>query len=689
MSANYLTTSFIICLLLYIAGSLSSLATYFKPKISNFLSNIFSLAAGSLLSISMIHKLFTADTHVISFNIDNNIPFINLNFKIDNLAAFFLLLIGIVTSIVSIYSFSYMKRFFTIKNVGVFGVFYNLFILSMVMLAASNNILLFLVFWELMSLLSYFLVIYEHERDEVQKAGKTYIIMTYTGTAFITAAFLLIVYFTGSFEFSAVTSSLIPKTYSNLIYIFLLLGFGTKAGIIPMHIWLPYAYTEAPSNVAAIMSAVMKKMSIYGLLRIVFFILHENAMWWGVLTLIIGTVSAVFGIAYSVASTTNIKRLLSYSSIENMGIIFCGIGIMLIARASGNSFLLSLSLTAVLLHTLNHALFKSLLFMGAGAVHYGTGTRNMEKLGGLIKKMPLTAVFIFIGCLAVSAVPPFNGFASEYIIFQSIINSIISFVPSGQFPMVILFVIVAAFLAITGALVVFTYVQLFGISFLGMPRSTEAQNAIEPEKPMLAALAAGALLCIVPGVGLKQIIKLIDNVSVDLIDIKLLSTDWSLSKFLHYPVENGSLSVSFSSLSIMLLVFIAVVSLLAAVFRKRTLVQKYNTWDCGYTKLNPRMQYSAIGFSKSVRIIFRGLFKPNRDLVITEGAGPYFIKKASYTLSTEKVIEKYLYKPFILALINFSRKARYKIQTGSIHAYLMYFFCVLILMLLYYSFLAS
>ncbi len=689
MSANYLTTSFIICLLLYIAGSLSSLATYFKPKISNFLSNIFSLAAGSLLSISMIHKLFTADTHVISFNIDNNIPFINFNFKIDNLAAFFLLLIGIVTSIVSIYSFSYMKRFFTIKNVGVFGVFYNLFILSMVMLAASNNILLFLVFWELMSLLSYFLVIYEHERDEVQKAGKTYIIMTYTGTAFITAAFLLIVYFTGSFEFSAVTSSLIPKTYSNLIYIFLLLGFGTKAGIIPMHIWLPYAYTEAPSNVAAIMSAVMKKMSIYGLLRIVFFILHENAMWWGVLTLIIGTVSAVFGIAYSVASTTNIKRLLSYSSIENMGIIFCGIGIMLIARASGNSFLLSLSLTAVLLHTLNHALFKSLLFMGAGAVHYGTGTRNMEKLGGLIKKMPLTAVFIFIGCLAVSAVPPFNGFASEYIIFQSIINSIISFVPSGQFPMVILFVIVAAFLAITGALVVFTYVQLFGISFLGMPRSTEAQNAREPEKPMLAALAAATLLCIVPGVGLKQVIKLIDNVSVDLIDIKLLSTDWSLSKFLHYPVENGSLSVSFSGLSIMLLVFIAVVSLLAAVFRKRTLVQKYNTWDCGYTKLNPRMQYSAIGFSKSVRIIFRGLFKPNRDLVITEGAGPYFIKKASYTLSTEKVIEKYLYKPFILALINFSRKARYKIQTGSIHAYLMYFFCVLILMLLYYSFLAS
>lgn len=689
MTTDYLTTSFIICILLYLGGSISSLATCFKPKMSNFLSNTFSLAAGSLLTISMTYKLFTANAQTISFNINNNLPFVSFKFRIDNLSAFFLVLIGIVTSIVSIYSYTYMKRFFRIKNVGVFGAFYNLFILSMLLLATSNNIILFLVFWELMSLISYFLVIYEHEKEEVQKAGRTYIIMTYTGTAFITAAFLLTAYFTKSFELSAVSSALIPKSYSNLIYIFLLLGFGTKAGIIPMHIWLPYAYTEAPSNVAAIMSAVMKKMSIYGLLRMIFFILPENAMWWGSLTLVIGTVSAVFGIAYSVASTINIKRLLSYSSIENMGIIFCGMGIMLISRASGNTFLLSLSLTAVLLHTLNHALFKSLLFMGAGAVRYSTGTRNMERLGGLIKKMPLAAVFIFIGCLAVSAVPPLNGFASEYIIFQAIINSIVWFIPSGQFSMVLLFVIVAAFLAITGALVVFSYVKLFGISFLGLPRSTEAENACEPEKPMLAALAMSALLCFVPGVGLTYIIKLIDNVSVDLINLKLLSTNWSLSNFLHYPIDNGNVSVSFDMLSVLLVVLGVMVTVAVIGLRKRTEVQKYNTWDCGFNKLNSKMQYSAVGFSKSVRIIFRGLFKPNRDLVITEGSGPYFIKKAHYSLSTEKVIEKYLYKPFILALVNFSRKARYKIQTGSIHAYLMYFFCVLVLMLLYYSFIAK
>ncbi len=688
MSANYLTVSFIICIVMYFTGAVSSLLTYTRPRISNMLSNIFAAISGAVLSISMVFKLLSENEHIINVNLHNNIPFMSFKFRIDNLSAFFLLLIGIITLIVSIYSITYMKRFFNIKNVGVFGAFYNLFILSMVMLATSNNILLFLVFWELMSLLSYFLVIYEHEKEAVQKAGKTYIIMTYAGTAFITAAFLLIANFTGSFEFSAVTSSLIPSNYANLIYLFLLLGFGTKAGIIPMHIWLPYAYTEAPGNVAAIMSAVMKKMSVYGLLRVIFFILPDNAMWWGVLTLIVGTISAVFGIAYSVASTINIKRLLSYSSIENMGIIFCGMGIMLIAKASGNTFLLSLALTAVLLHTLNHALFKSLLFMGAGAVHYSTGTRNMERLGGLIKKMPLAAVFIFIGCLAISAVPPFNGFASEFIVFQSVINSIIWFLPSGQYSMVILFVIVTAFLAITGALVAYSYVKFFGITFLGMPRSTEAESAVEPGKPMLFALGAAALLCAVPGIFLKNVIKLIDNVSVELVKVKLLSTDWSISKFLHYPLDNSGMNISFGLLAVIILIFSALVFIFVLVMRKRTSVQKYNTWDCGFTKLNPKMQYSAIGFSKSVRIIFRGLFKPNRELVVTEGSGPYFIKKANYSLSTEKVIEKYLYKPFILALVNFSRKTRFKIQTGSIHTYLMYFFSVLILMLLYYCFIA-
>jgi hydrogenase-4 component B len=558
----------------------------------------------------------------------------------------------------------------------------------MILLVASSNLILFLVFWELMSLISYFLVNYEHEKKETQKAGKIYIIMTYTGTAFITAAFVLIAYWTKSFDLSIISSSPIPSNYANIIYVLLLIGFGTKAGLIPMHVWMPYAYTVAPSNIAAIMAGAMKKLSIYGLLRIIFYVLPKNDMWWGVLTLMVGAISAIFGIAYAVASTRNIKKLLSYSSIENMGLIFCGFGMVLIARTTDNTFLLSLALTATLLHTLNHAVFKSLLFMGAGAIEHCAHTKNMEKLGGLIKKMPIVSVFIFIGCLTISAVPPFSGFISEYIIFQTIINSIIWFAPLGKFSLIILFMIVAATLAMVGALVAFCFVKLYGITFLGMPRSSDAENVKEPGKPMLVALGISASICLIIGIFPKYTIGLIDNVNIGLINLKLLSTNWSLTNFMHYPLGNNNLNISVSLLSVVILVLACIVALIVISMRKRTAVQRYNTWDCGYTKLNPKIQYSATGFSKSIRIILRGLFQPNRDLVITEGCGPYHIKKGTYTISAEKVIEKYLYMPFIKVIINFSRKIRFKIQTGSIHTYLLYFFITLILMLLYYSFMA-
>lgn len=686
MTAKHLILYLIICIVLYLIGAVSSLLTYSSPKLSNRLSNKCALVSSGFLSIVMVYKLFFLKDISLTVDFNTNIPFLSLNFNIDNLAAFFILIISIISCVVSLFSYTYMSQYFFIRNVSVFGCFYNLFILSMILLVASSNLLLFLVFWELMSLLSYFLVIYEHEKKDVQKAGSIYIIMTHIGTAFITAAFILIAAFAHSFDLSVISTVSIPGNYANIIYIFLLIGFGTKAGIIPLHVWMPLAYNVAPSNVTALMSGVMKKMSIYGLLRILFEVLPHKTMWWGGLTLAIGAITAIFGIAYSVASTTNIKRLLAFSSIENMGIIFCGLGMLLISRASDNQFLLSLTLTATLLHTLNHAVFKSLLFMSAGAIKFTAHTRNMEKLGGLIKKMPIASVFIFIGCLAISAVPPFNGFISEYIIFQAIINSIIWFANSGKFALVIMFMIVASVLALAGALVAFCFVKLYGISFLGMPRSGDAENVKEPGKPMLFALGIMATFCLALGIFPKYTIGLIDTVSKESINLQLLKTDWSLTSFLHYPVEKNNLSISMGLIMVMLLIFTGLIALIVMAIRKRTTTQKYNTWDCGFTKLNPKMQYSSTGFSKSLRIIFRGLFKPNRDLVITEGHGPYHIKAGNYTISTEKVIEKYLYMPIVTAIINFSRKMRFKIQTGSIHTYLLYFFSILILMLLYYSF---
>ncbi|AEY66196.1 hydrogenase 4 subunit B [Clostridium sp. BNL1100] len=688
MSSNQIAVFFIVSVILYITGALTSLASFSSSKWSNRLSNTFALLASSLITFLMIYKLIYSRDVSININFNTNIPFLTIKFNIDNLSAFFIMIISIIALIVSLFSYTYMSHYFSKKNIFIFGCLYNLFIVSMVLLVSSSNLLLFLVFWELMSLVSFFLVIFEHEKEDVQKAGRIYIIMTYTGTACITAAFVLIAAYTGSFNFTSINLQSIPQGAANIIFLLLLIGFGTKAGIIPVHIWLPYAHPVAPSNISALMSGVMIKMAVYGLIRFIFNILPVGDLWWGVVVLCTGIASALIGITYSIASTTNIKRLLAYSSIENMGIILAGLGIMLIARASGNYFLLSLSLMATLLHTLNHAVFKSLLFMGAGAVQYSAHTKNMEKLGGLIKKMPIASVFIFIGCLSISAVPPFNGFISEYMIFRTIISSISHFAPSQSFLLVVVLMVAAAALALTGALVAFCFVKFFGISFLGMPRSKEAENAREPGKPMLVALASAAVLCLLLGIFPNYAIRLLDSVGSQLIDIEMLATDWSLLSPRYYPVDNNSLSISTGLIAILLVVLGALLLLVIMALRKRTSVERYNTWDCGFTKLNSKMQYSATGFSKSLRIIFRGLFKPTRDLEITEGIAPYHIKAGIYTTSTVKFFEKYLYQPVVRTIIYFSRKIRFTVQTGSIHAYLMYFFGIMVLMLLYYSFTA-
>lgn len=689
MATGHIMLLYTIGILLLFCGSIFSLILYSNPVLSNRISNLLSTAACSILSITSFYKILFLKDINLDLGFESNIPFFALNFKLDNLAAFFVLVISLTGVIVSIYSFDYMSHYFYRRNIAILGLLYNLFILSMILLVLSNNLLLFLVFWELMSLISYFLVIFDHDKEETQKAGRIYIIMTHIGTAFIIAAFSLIAYYGGSFNISEITSNAIPSKAASLIFVFLLIGFGTKAGLIPMHIWLPEAHPVAPSNISALMSGVMIKMAVYGILRIVFDILQQNSLWWGVITLIIGFISAILGIAYAVVSTVNIKRLLAYSSIENMGIIFSAIGLALIAKSNNNLFLLSLSFTVVLLHTLNHSVFKSLLFMGAGAIHSATHTKNIEKLGGLIKKMPYCALFIFIGCLAISAVPPFNGFLSEYMIFQTLINGIIYFTALGKLWMVIILIIAAATLALTGALVAYCFVKLFGIAFLGLPRTASAENAAKPGKSIAAALGGSAVLCMILGISPKYVIGFIDNVSMEFIGKGLLSTDWSLKSFINYPASGSSLSISVISLTLLVLILALAVAGIVILIRKKTAITRYGTWDCGFESLTPKMQYTGTGFAKPVRIILRGIFRPSRELVISEGAEPYFIKKGHYKVATEKIFEKYFYAPIVKSVINFSRKMRFSIQTGSIHTYLMYFFIAIIMMLLYYAFLSA
>jgi formate hydrogenlyase subunit 3/multisubunit Na+/H+ antiporter MnhD subunit len=595
------------------------------------------------------------------------------------LSSFFLLALSILSLAVSVYSIGYVSHYYGKRNVGVFNFIYNIFILSMIFVIISGNVIGFLISWELMSLVSYFLVVFESELSENRRAGTLYLIMTHIGTAFLTIAFMLAHKYTGSFVIGANTAA-IPGNVQNIIFILLLIGFGTKAGIIPFHIWLPYAHPAAPSNISALMSGIMIKTAVYGIIRFAFIPFTEKPLWWGALILAAGAVSAVLGVAYAYMEH-NIKRLLAYSSIENIGIILMGIGISFMAYSKGNSVLCGLSFAASLLHLLNHTIFKGALFMGAGAVHYATHTKDMEELGGLMKKMPMTGIFFLIASLSVSAIPPFNGFVSEWLTYQSLFMSLNM---DGPAISLIAMLSVAA-LAMAGAIAAASFVKLIGIAFLGKPRSTRAEEAVEVPGAMKLGQGLLAALCIVFGIFPTLALNLIHKVSLELIGSSIAGKMQGDAFLIYYPLNIEGNSVSPFAALVSVAVIAAGAFIIVKFAGRNTKQRKYGTWDCGFVGLKPRMQYSATGFSKPLRIVLRAIYLPGREIKTEEGSSPYYHKSIKYIVSTKSIFERYLYLPVIQFFSRFSRRTRFFIQTGSIHAYLIYMLITVIALLAYYS----
>lgn len=664
----------------YIIGATISLVLCKRHPLANALSNAIAIVA-SLSGIVFALCKFLYYTHnTVRFSLSTSISLFSVDFYIDNLSAFFVLMISSLSLIVSIYSISYMKHYFYVRNIGYFGFLYNLFIASMLMVVTSGQLFFFLVVWEIMSLVSYFLVTYENEKHESYKAGKIYIIMTHIGTMFIMAAFVLIYVYTRTAKFDLINIATLPAAVKNVTFIFLLIGFGTKAGVIPLHIWLPYAHPAAPSNVSALMSGIMIKTAIYGIIRFVIVILGAPTEWWGGVILIAGASSTILGVAYALMEN-NIKRLLAYSSIENIGIILIGIGIAAISKANGQNLIAAFALSAAMLHALNHSVFKGLLFMGAGSIHYSTGTKDMEKLGGLIKKMPYTAVFFLAGALSISAIPPLNGFIGEWITYQSLF---LSLAHTGNL-VKILTILTVALLAMAGALAAYCFVKLFGIAFLAMPRTTHASEAKEVPKTMRTAMGISAMFCLLIGIFPWMIIKMIDLVNVELLKTSVCSGITGFSSVLLFPLSVKNVSLSPVVIGVSIISICIILVLVNALVGKKSKVRIYGTWDCGYVQLNSRMQYTATGFSKPIRIVLRAIFRPQRELQVEEGSSPYFYKNAKYVVSTQSIIEKYFYKPMIKKLFNFARRMRLIIQTGSVHTYLIYIFIVIIAMFIYYA----
>ncbi len=669
-------TLFWVSIILYAAAAIFSLALMKNPKVCTLVSNGLCILASVFGIATSIIDIAIEKIHTDLYVFQSAIPYLSVDIRLDRLSSFFLLCLSVLVLCVSIYAIGYVSHYFGKRNVGVLHFLYAAFILSMIFVMTSGNAVFFFVAWEAMALLSYFLVIYESEKEENVNAGRLYIIMTHIGTAFLLIAFMIMFSYTRSFDMFG-SSAAIPAFAKNIMFVLFLLGFGTKAGVVPVHIWLPYAHPAAPSHVSALMSGIMIKTAVYGLLRFVFSYLGVQNTWWGVAILVLGIVSALMGVAYAFVEK-NIKRLLAYSSIENIGIIFIGLGIAFIAKAQGNSLVCGLALAASLFHCLNHTLFKGSLFLGAGSVHFASGTKNMEELGGLIKRMPVTAVLFLCGALSISAIVPFNGFISEWLTYQSLFANILP----GHALINILTILSVAVLAMAGALAAASFIKLFGISFLGLPRSERASNAVEVPGVMNVGMGILVTLCLAVGLFPMAVLQMLDRVLTGFAGISILpqlKNGW-LTAFSPLSISGNAVSPAVIA-GVFAGVILAALVLIRIIGGKRR-ERKVGTWDCGFESLNARTQYSATGFSKPVKIALKILFRPSR-VVKTEGDLVYHPESIQYLVGIEPIFERYLYDPISKLARSISHKIKYSVQTGSIHAYLIYILLTVLILMFY------
>ena len=595
----------------------------------------------------------------------------------DPLSLFFLFVIFIISLPSAVYSFGYLKGEYTPAKITLAWFLLFAFVLSMALVVTVSNVFIFLVFWEIMSLVSYFLVVFDTRHEKSIQAGMIYIVMTHIGTAFLIAAFLVMYKYANSFDFFAIKNACqaMPLQTKNIVFLLLLIGFGTKAGIVPLHIWLPYAHPQAPSHISSVMSGVMIKTAIYGIIRFVIVMLGVNSSWWGILILVLAVISCLVGVIYALMEH-DIKRLLAYHSVENIGIILLGVGLAMFFIRMNMPYLAVFSLMAGLYHLINHAIFKGLLFLCAGSVYKATGTRDIEKLGGLIKKMPQTSAYFLLGAMAISALPPLNGFVSEWLTLQAFFLGAFNVTGGAK----LFFGICASLLALTSGLAAACFVKAFGITFLGQPRSHYAKDAKEVTLSMKAGMFFLSVLIIIFGLAAVKIMKLLAKVAGGAIGLDTGAMSFSINNFILSPQAGKDIYLSTPLLLLMLILLGAAGFCIYMLFgRKRVVI--YRTWDCGYYKLDSRNEYTATAFSKPFRIAFSFFLMPyRRTQKIRESF--YHIKSFAYETHTTLVFKKYIYDPAIALVFRLAGSMK-RIQPGSIHLYLGYIFITLLLLIIF------
>ncbi len=634
------------------------------------------IACAALGAVATVVGVAGALGRVWTLRVDWIVPLGGLALSMDPLAGFFLALVGATSVPASVYAIGYRAG----RPAGL--VAYAVFLASMCVVPLAANVMTFAVAWELMALASYFLVLEGGRATSAEearaslRAGWVYAVMAHAGLACLLAGMLLLASRAGGFAFADWRAAApgLPAGVRGAAFVLLALGFAGKAGVIPLHVWLPLAHPAAPSHVSALMSGVMIKLGVYGLMRASLDWLGPGPAWWGVVILVAGTVSALIGVLYALVDH-DLKRLLAFHSIENIGIILIGLGAALLFRQAGLHPLAVLGLLAALYHTANHAAFKALLFLCAGAVVHATGTRNMEELGGLVKRMPWTAACFLVGAIAISGLPPLNGFVSEWLTFQALLQNVR--IPQAALNLV--FTLGIAGLALTAGLAMACFVKAFGITFLALPRGEAAAGAHEATPTMRAAMVALALACFALGIGPTVVAPALASVAASVLGVP---DTVALGDWLTLSVSGEFASLSTATVAGALAGGLLAPPVLLALLGASRRTRRYETWGCGRILTTARMEYTATAFSSPFKRVFDFFYRPVKRLDIDFHPGSrFFVQRIRYENPTRSIFEDWLYRPALATLRIGSRRVR-AIQSGSANLYLAYILIALLLMLI-------
>ena len=652
--------------LLVLAPAAIALASY---KRGSAIVYVASLILTSTLCVVALRNLLFLSHLAWTVTLPVGLPWLGAHFRLDPLASFFLVVVNFGGAAANLFALGYARHE---EAPGRVLPFFPAYLASMNIVVLADDAFSFLVAWEFMSLTSWALVVAHHREAENVRAGYVYLLMASFGTLALLLAFGVLVGGSGAYDFAAIRASDPSANVASAVLLLALVGAGSKAGLVPLHAWLPLAHPAAPSHVSGLMSGVMTKVAVYGFIRIVFDLTGTSQWWWSVPVLSLGAVTAALGLLSAVMQR-DLKRLLAYSTVENVGIIFVGLGLALAFSANSMPTAAALAMTAALFHVLNHSVFKSLLFFGSGAVLTATGERDMEHLGGLIHRMPLTAFAFLIGCTSISALPPFNGFVSEWLTFQAILLS-----PDlPQWALKFLVPAVGAMLALSAALAAACFVKAFGVAFLGRPRTSISAGAHEVDRWSLAAMFIFAALCfilgIIPGPVIDALAPVVKGLVAERMPVQSAEPWLSI-----VPIAESR--SSYNGLLVFLFITLSTLTAIEIIHRFAShALRRGPAWDCGFPDPRPVTQYTAGGFAQPIRRVFgESIFQAAEHV---EMPAPGDIRPATLTITLRDLVWDFIYSPVVTA-IQFATERLNNLQFLTIRKYLSLVFVALIMLLL-------